>query len=460
MIENTDNSFESLDIKEEFKKNIKSLDFLHMTNIQKLCIKPILEKNDVIAQAKTGSGKTATFAIPIIENLDIENFATQSLILVPTRELANQVAQQIRKLARHIHNVKVLTLIGGVPYKVQVESLKFGAHIIVGTPGRVLQHLFETKITFPNINCLVLDEADKMLDMGFYDDILKIINELPSKRQTLLFSATYEENIKELSQKITYEALFLKDESVHTPQSINQKFYCINDKEKADSLPYFISSNNAESTLIFSNTKIECENIANNLYEKGLDVLVLHSDLDQKQRDEIMILFSNKSYPILIATDIASRGLDIDDIDLVINYDLARDLHTHKHRIGRTARAGKKGLAISFFNNEDIDNKKFLVDEFNLELEEISNINNSKIYEIDSAFRTIYLNSGKKNKLRAGDILGALTAAIGLDKNDIGKIDILTFCSYVAVKKEVLNKALDGLKNNKVKGRFLKAYEK
>jgi len=431
-----------------------------MTKIQALCIKPILEKKDLIAQAKTGSGKTAAFSIPIIESLDKKDFETQALILTPTRELANQVAEQIRKLVRHIPNIKVLTLTGGVPYKAQVESLKFKAHIIVGTPGRVLQHLFETKIRFPKLNCLVLDEADKMLDMGFYDDILKIIEELPSKRQTLLFSATYEENIKSLSENITNEVIFLKDDTPHTLKTINQKFFQINDQQKVEFIPYFIDSSEAKSTLIFCNTKVDCELLADRLEDIGVDVLVLNSNLDQKQRDEILILFSNKSYPILIATDIASRGLDIDDIDLVINYDLARDIHTHKHRIGRTARAQKKGLAISFFTQEDIEQKSFLMDEFNIDLEDVLDLEKKSSYEIDSDFRTIYLNSGKKNKIRAGDILGALTAAIGLHKDDIGKINILPFCSYVAVKKEVLGKTLAGLKKHKVKGKFLKAYEK
>ncbi|XPV81437.1 MAG: ATP-dependent RNA helicase DbpA [Halarcobacter sp.] len=434
--------------------------FSQMTKIQSLCIKPILEKNDVVAQAKTGSGKTAAFSIPIIKNLDVKDFNIQALILVPTRELANQVALEIRKLARHIHNVKVLTLIGGVPYKAQVESLKFGAHIAVGTPGRVLQHIFETKIEFPKLSFLVLDEADRMLDMGFHEDIMKIIDSLSKTRQTLLFSATYDDGVKSLCEAITKDPLYIKDETSHDEKTINQKFYEVLDTQKTNLIIPLITSNEADSTLIFCNTKVECDELSNSLYDFGLDVLVLHSDMDQKQRDEIIILFSNKSYPILIATDIASRGLDIDDISLVINYDMARDLHTHTHRIGRTARAGKKGLAVSLLTSKDENKKEFLEEKFNLNIEDISNINNDKVYDIDAKYRTIYLNSGKKNKLRAGDILGALTAGIKLNKDDIGKIDILPFSSYVAVKKEVLDKALIGLNKNKVKGKFLKAYEK
>lgn len=431
-----------------------------MTKIQSLALPVIFENKDVIAQAKTGSGKTVAFSIPIVNKLDVKNFKIQSLVLAPTRELANQIAQEIRKLSRHVHNVKVLTLCGGMPFKPQVASLFHGAHIIVGTPGRVLKHLEENNINFDNITTLVLDEADKMLDMGFYEDIMKIVETLPKKRQSLLFSATYEQGIEKLSQAILHDAVMVKDEEEHVVK-IEQIFYETKEEQKTTLIPALISQNKAQSVLIFCNTKIKCDELAQELFDLGLDVQTLHANMEQKERDETMIVFSNKSYPILIATDVASRGLHIDDIDLVINYDLARDDKVHTHRIGRTARAGKGGLAVTFYETFEYDKVEDLKEIFNdIVIKPTKTIQEDENFKIDSVYRTIFINGGKKQKLRKTDILGALTAAIGLDKDDIGKIDSLEFCSYVAVKKEVLQKALKGLETNRIKGKFFRVFEK
>jgi ATP-independent RNA helicase DbpA len=431
-----------------------------MTKIQALSLPIIMENNDVIAQAKTGSGKTVAFSIPLVQKLDVKNFKIQSLVLAPTRELANQIAVEIRKLSRHIHNVKVLTLCGGMPFKPQAASLFHGAHIIVGTPGRVLKHIEENNINFENLTTLVLDEADKMLDMGFYEDIMKIVDTLPKNRQSLLFSATYEQGIEKLSSAILNKAVIVKDEEEHVVK-IEQVFYETKEEVKTTLIPALISQNKAQSVLIFCNTKIKCDELAQELFDLGLDVQTLHANMEQKERDETMIVFSNKSYPILIATDVASRGLHIDDIDLVINYDLARDDKVHTHRIGRTARAGKGGLAVTFYENFEYDKVEDLKEIFSdIIIKPINTIVEDETFKIDSVYRTIFINGGKKQKLRAGDILGALTAAIGLEKNDIGKIDSLEFCSYVAVKKEVLQKALKGLETNRIKGKFFRVFEK
>ena len=453
--------FNQLNLDKKFLNNLDSLGFKKMTEIQSLSLQDILSNKDVIAQAKTGSGKTVAFSLPIVQNLKVEKFRVQSLVLAPTRELANQIAIEIRKLSRHIHNVKVLTLCGGVPFKPQVASLRHGAHIIVGTPGRVIQHISESKMELPDLDMLVLDEADKMLDMGFYDDILKIVENIPKQRQTLLFSATYEKNIEELSKEVLDKPKFIQSELVHEKEVINQKFYDVQEDYKTSLIPSLISSNKAKSVLVFCNTKIKCDELTNDLLDLGLDVLTLHSDLEQRERDETIILFSNKSYPIMIATDVASRGLHIDDIDLVINYDIARDEMVHTHRIGRTARAGKNGLAVTLVSPEekwktDVIKKKF----DDISFENFEEIEDDYSYKIDSEYRAIFINGGKKMKVRAGDILGALTAGIGLDKSDIGKIDILEFVSYVAVKKEVLKKALTGLKKGKIKGKYFKVFEK
>lgn len=452
--------FSQLNLSKEFLTNLNSLEYTNMTPIQQKSLPLSLQNKDLIAQAKTGSGKTVAFCIPLLNKIDVKNFRIQSLILAPTRELANQIAQELRKLSRHIHNLKVLTLCGGVPFKPQVVSLFHGAHIVVATPGRVLKHIKEENIKLENINTLVLDEADKMLDMGFYDDIIEIINSLPKNRQTLLFSATYEKNIEKLALNILKNPEFVKvenEEKVH----IKQKFYNVDESNKTALIPALISSNKAKTILIFCNMKITCDKLADDLYDLGLDVLTLHSDLDQKQRDETIILFSNKSYPILIATDVASRGLHIDDVDLVINYDLSLDEKIHTHRIGRTARAGKGGIAISLYNSNDYDRVELIKDTFSdIKEENIIDIEDDLSYKIDSNLRTIFINGGKKQKLRAGDILGALTAGIGLNKDDIGKIDILDFASYVAINKEKLEYVLDKLSKSKIKGKYYRIYEK
>jgi len=431
-----------------------------MTPIQSLSLPLALDNKDVIAQAKTGSGKTVAFSIPLVHKLNVKEFKIQSLVLAPTRELANQIALEIRKLSRHIHNVKVLTLCGGVAFKPQMVSLFHGAHIVVGTPGRVLKHLEENNFNVENITTLVLDEADKMLDMGFYEDIMKIVDTLPKNRQSLLFSATYEQGIEKLSSAILKDAVMVKDET-EKPVQIEQLFYESKEEQKTTLIPAVISQQQASSVLIFCNTKIKCDELANELFDLGLDVLTLHSDLEQKERDETMILFSNKSYPVLIATDVASRGLHIDDIDLVINYDLAQDDKIHTHRIGRTARAGKGGVAISLYENFENDKVEDLKEVFpDISIKPTQSIIENENFKIDSLYRSIFINGGKKQKLRKGDILGALTAAIGLSKEDIGKIDSLEFCSYVAVKKEVLQKALKGLESNRIKGKFFRVFEK
>jgi len=445
----------------EFLENINSLGYTQLTKIQSLSLPLSLKNEDLIAQAKTGSGKTVAFSIPLVQKLDVKKYKIQSLVLAPTRELSNQIASEIRKLSRHIHNVKVLSLCGGTPFKPQVASIEHGAHIIVGTPGRILQHIHETKIDFSNVDTLVLDEADKMLDMGFHDDIVKIIDSLPKQRQTLLFSATYEENIENLSKEILNNPKFVKTDDVHEKDIINQTFYEVESRFKTSLIPNLILQNSAKSVLIFCNTKIKCEELADELHSYGIDVLTLHSNLEQRDRDETLILFSNNSYPVLIATDVASRGLHIDDINLVINYDIPRDESVYTHRIGRTARAGKNGLAVTLFEKDEFFKVEPIKEKFEeIKFEDFKDIKTFEDSKIDSEFRSLIIIGGKKQKLRAGDILGALTAGVGLNKDDIGKINILDFVSYVAIKKEVLKKALNGLTKRKIKNKSFKVFEK
>ncbi len=456
---NNKNKFITLTLDTNCLENLTSLGFHHMTPIQEKSLPYILDKKDVIAKAKTGSGKTVSFGLGILNNLDSKNFRIQSLVLCPTRELATQVAKTLKDLARYKHNIKILTLTGGVPYKPQVHSLSHQAHIIVGTPGRVLKHLSEDNFSCDSINTLVLDEADRMLDMGFSEDINLIIDYLPKQRQTMLFSATYPDTIEELSKTILQQPMKVEVESTHSTDSITQKFYEANPSQKT-SLILKLFKPTQKSVIIFCNTKIQCDELADSLEQYDMEPLVLHSDMEQKYRDETLIMFANKSYPVLIATDVASRGLDIEDVDMVINYDLPNDFEVYTHRIGRTARAGKDGVAISFV--DDLEKFEELKDFFNIEYELL---NPQELQKQDDVmlgydYSTLYINGGKRHKLRAGDILGALTAGIGLDKNDIGKIDILPTCSYVAIKNASYQKAFDGLNSNKMKNRYFKIYKR
>jgi ATP-independent RNA helicase DbpA len=454
----TNTTFDILDITKENRANLQSLGYEYMTKIQEKSLPHILQKKDIVAKAQTGSGKSVAFGLGVIQNLQINKFAPQSLILCPTRELALQVANTIKSLARFIHNIKVLTLTGGLPYHPQVHSLKHKAHILVGTPGRVLKHLQEENFDPSTIDTLVLDEADRMLDMGFYEDMEKIISFLPAKRHNMFFSATYPESFLKYIDSIVSDPLFVEVEN-EKKLNITQEYYQIPSLEK-QSLALKALNDTYKTVLIFCNTKIMCDDLADYLESFELDPLVLHSDLDQKYREETLILFANKSYSILIATDVAARGLDIPSVDLVLNFDMPKDIQTYTHRIGRTARAGKSGKVINFidenFRSDDFESDYFA----NIKFEDTQKLTKSEHSIIKPEFATLYINGGKKDKLRAGDILGALTSGLQIPKENIGKIDILPKCSYVAIALPYYEKAFEGLQNNKVKNRYFKVYKR
>ena len=445
----------TLNIDEKLKENLKSLGYENLTKIQEESLPLILEGKDVIAKAKTGSGKTAAFGIGLLNKLDVKKFKAQCLVLCPTRELADQVADELRRIARYKHNIKILTLCGGVPTSRQTHSLTHGAHVIVGTPGRVLFHLRENNLNPEHLETLVLDEADRMLDMGFLEDIEKVISFIPKQRQTLLFSATYDSNIKELSKGILNDPTFKSVDTVHTESTIREEF--IKTSKKDTVLLKLFSTYKPKSIIIFCNTKIKCDELDAYLYDMGYDPLVLHSDFEQKTRDEIITLFSSKSYPILIATDVASRGLDIDDVEMVINYDMANDTNVYTHRIGRTARAGKSGVALTLYNDYDEDKVEDLQDDKQLVyIDEDSLVD--EVYKLKAEYKTIYVSGGKKLKLRPADILGCLIQDNGLEKDDIGKIKIFPMCSYVAIKVEAYDKKIKDLESLKIKGKYFRIF--
>lgn len=467
MSESTNNgkaplAFSSLNIHQDLVKNLSSLGYQEMTPIQAQSLPQMLAGKDVIAQAKTGSGKTAAFGLALLEKLQVKRFRIQSMVLCPTRELADQVAKEIRKLARAVHNIKVLTLCGGTPFGPQIGSLEHGAHIIVGTPGRIEEHVIKGTLKLDDLNLLVLDEADRMLEMGFEAALDNIIERTPLERQTLLFSATFPKQIQAISENIMTEPVIVKVSTKEDQSNISQQFFHVeNDVERFEALRLLLLANSVESAVIFCNTKKETQAVCNSLHDDGFSVLALHGDLEQRDRDQTLLRFANKSASILVATDVAARGLDIDSLDLVVNYHIAHDSEVHIHRIGRTGRAGAQGKAISLFS--DKESYKVGLIEDTLEqvikpelLPSTDVLNNARV---QAQMSTIQIDGGKKQKVRPGDILGALTAkntGAEINGKDVGKISVLDNKSYVAVQKKVLKVALRKLADGKMKGRNFK----
>ncbi|NOH61416.1 ATP-dependent RNA helicase DbpA [Vibrio sp. RE88] len=451
-------SFKSLNLRSELIETLNSLNYTEMTPIQQQALPIVLEGKDVIGQGKTGSGKTAAFTLGLLSNLNVKRFRVQTLVLCPTRELADQVAKEVRTLARGIHNIKVLTLCGGMPMGPQIGSLEHGAHILVGTPGRILDHLSKGRINLAEMNTLVLDEADRMLEMGFEEAIDAIIDEAPQDRQTLLFSATFPKNIESLASKVMRDPQMIKVESTHQTATIEQRFYKLSTtEERDDALEALLLTHKPESSVVFCNTKKEVQKVTDELSHRGFSVVELHGDMEQREREQALTMFANKSVSILVATDVAARGLDVDNLDAVFNFELSRDPEVHVHRIGRTGRAGSKGVAFSFYSEKE-EYRVARIDEYmDIAISPAELPEKTVERPFYPKMQTIQILGGKKQKVRAGDILGALTKQAGLDGKKIGKINILPMVSYVAVEHEIVKPALKQLQNGKMKGRNFKA---
>ncbi len=426
---------------------IDSLGFTTMSEIQEKAITPILDGSDVLAQSKTGSGKTLAFGLPCVMRTNTSNYKPQTIIITPTRELAEQIAVELRRLAAYKANLKILTLYGGVPLRAQADSLAKGAHILIGTPGRIQDHLAKETLTLESIKTLVLDEADRMLDMGFYDEIVKIGSNMPRGKQTLLFSATFPENIEKLAKALLNQPLTIKVDTIIEENKIDEIIYETSDKFKT--LTTLIQSYKPESLLIFCNTKAEVISLTETLAGRGHSTIDIHGDLDQRDRNESVIAFSNGSKRILVATDVASRGLDIKNIELVINYDLPFDAEVYTHRIGRTGRADATGMAISLFTQKDREKCTYVLDK--AKKAQVKDLRIDAKFKMQSSYDTLCLHGGKKTKLRAGDILGTLCKEIGIDNKLIGKINITDTKSYVALHHTVIDKVVTALKRVKIK---------
>jgi ATP-independent RNA helicase DbpA len=458
--------FASLGISRELIEVVKELGYEKMTPIQAKSIPLLLEGKDVIGESKTGSGKTAAFSIPILEKLELKDRSIQALVLCPTRELCDQVAREIRKLGRKLQGLQVVILSGGQPLFPQLTALEKGVHIAVGTPGRVLDHVNRRKLDLRKVATFVLDEADRMLDMGFQDDMEKIMRELPKSRQTVFFSATFPRSIESMSR--SYQRTPVKvviDNPEQAKVNIRQVYYQVEPEDKLKALLWLLQQNQSESAIIFCNLKATTIELGKVLSGSSISSACLHGDLEQAERDRVMAKFRNLSTRVLIATDVAARGIDIENLDLVVNYDIPK-ADVYVHRIGRTGRAGKSGVAISMITSKqsarirDIEKftsqpiqRKEIASLAHLEIKQLETIT-KRDDQLSAKMETIFISGGRKDKVRPGDILGALTGEAGrVDGSDIGKIEIHDRFSYVAVSKNLSDMLIDRLRNGRIKGR-------
>jgi ATP-dependent RNA helicase DbpA len=378
----------------------------------------------------------------------------QGLVLCPTRELADQVSREIRRLARFIPNVKVLTLCGGIPLRPHLASLAHEPHIVVGTPGRILELIQKEALPLRALKVLVLDEADRMLDMGFADDIDSIIEQTPKQRQTLLFSATIPKSIREISQQFQREPVDVTIASDVDETLIEQVFFEVASEAKIDALESLLLHHRPESVVVFCNTRQDVRMVAGELAARGFSVLALHGELEQREREEMLVRFANRSCSVLIASDVAARGLDIADLAMVINFDIASDADTHLHRIGRTGRAGRKGIALSLCSPREATRAAVVQERLGEKLQwRKLPADTQKSGPLFPPFVTLAVDAGRKDKLRPGDLLGALTGDAGLAATAIGKIDVFPTRTYVAVKRGLHDQALQRLRAGKIKGR-------
>ena len=460
-------SFDSLSLSPALLEVVRELGYEQLTPVQAQSIPLLLEGKDLVAQAQTGSGKTAAFSLPMLEKLNFRGRHLQGLVLCPTRELCTQVAREIRKLGRRHPGLQVLTLSGGQLIGPQLSALEKGVHVAVGTPGRVLDHLIRGSLDLSKVAMVVLDEADRMLDMGFEEEMQKILKALPETRQTAFFSATYPRSIESMSRAYQRRPIkvTIEEEAASAP-AIRQVFYETDFEKKPQALLWLLQQNQPDAAIVFCNLKATVTTLTQTLSRAGVSVACLHGDLEQNERDRVMAKFRNQSTRILIATDVAARGIDVETLDIVFNFDIPKP-DVYVHRIGRTGRAGKKGLAIAIGAARE-SSKIHEIEKFtgskivcrtipplgSDDADWVRNAAQSGAKIWDAKMATLYISGGRKEKMRPGDILGALTGEAGsLKAEDVGKIEIHDHFAYVAVSKSIAAIALQRLRDGRIKGR-------
>jgi len=455
--------FASLALSPPLLEVVAELGFTACTEVQEKCIPLLLAGCDLVAQAPTGTGKTAAFALPMLEKISLASRTPTALVLCPTRELSAQVARDIRKLGRRHAGLRVLVLAGGEPRRRQTSALEEGAHVIVGTPGRLLDHLRRKDLDLATIRFVVLDEADRMLDMGFEDDMQTLLAAAPTPRQTAFFSATFPRSIEAMGRKHQSAPVRV---TIETPASdeheVKQFVMRVEPEHKLGTLRWVLEHHPHESALVFANFKASVAEIESALAAVGLSTGALHGDLEQFDRDRVMAKFRNGSTRVLVATDVAARGIDIAGLDLVVNYELPSQPEIYVHRVGRTGRAGKPGIAISFATSKELLKLEAIEAAIGGSLtrtkrtrDEDGNVAApTSAPQHDSKMDTLRISGGRKDKVRPGDILGALTGeAGGLAGTDVGKIEIHDTFSYVAVSRAVSAAAVASLTAGRIKGK-------
>ena len=451
--------FAAQNLRPELLQSVEELGYTHLTDIQAATLPVVLKGEDVLAQAKTGSGKTAAFGLGILQSLDATRTYTHALVLCPTRELADQVAEQLRLLARRMDNVKITTLYGGVPMNGQIATLKHRPHIIVGTPGRVMDHLMKHRVHLKELQQFVLDEADRMLDMGFYDELEVIFQHLPQKRQTLLFSATYPDTIAQISDAVQKAPQRIETQSLHTGTKIVPIAYTVTDEHRDQAVAAVLSHYQAQAAIVFCHTKAQTFALTEYLQQKDIAAVALNGDLEQRERTQVLTRFAHKSALVLVATDVAARGLDIDAVDVVINYTVTEEPDVYVHRIGRTGRADAEGLAVTLVSESEMAGLRAIEAHAQVVLKPkgIESVRYHANRIVQPAFATLSIDGGKRQKLRPGDILGALTKEAGIDGDDIGKINVTNQVSFIAVKLRSVKRAMAQFREGKIKGKKFRA---
>lgn len=448
-----------LDINPAIVKALDGQGIYQLSPIQAQSLPDALQGKDIIGQAQTGSGKTLCFVIPILEQIEVNDFSTQAVILCPTRELADQVAQQCRLAAKHIGNVKVTTLCGGQPMGPQIQSLKHSPHIIVGTPGRVMDHVQKHRVDLSQIRLRVLDEADRMLDMGFEDDLRIIFSQAPRQVQTLLFSATYTETIERVAKQYTMQPVMCKVESVDSKPAITQLGFSVLSHTRLQALKAVLTHYQPKNAIVFCNRKVQVTEVVEGLVEEGFSAAGLQGDMEQHERTAVLMQFASDALQVLVATDVAARGLDIDDVASVINYTVSEEPETHIHRIGRTARAGAQGMAVTLVSDEEEHflRKIEVLQQSDIPLKGAQSLRFHKNKITQPEFTCIALSAGKKQKLRPGDLVGALTKDAGIPGDDVGKIAVQNSMSFIAVKARSVKRAMTQFREGKIKGKRVRA---
>ena len=451
--------FQTLPLRGELLEAIEQVGYSDMTPIQSQALPPMLKGQDVIGQAKTGSGKTAAFGLALLNSIAVAEAVPQAMVICPTRELAEQVAEEIRRLAQRLANLRVVSLCGGRPSRDQVQALKGGCHVVVGTPGRIAKHQRKRDLDVSSVRVVVLDEADRMLDMGFIDQVEDILKPCSRERQTLLFSATFPREIAQLSASIQRHPIRVEVASQVEADQLQQLVFECERGRRWETVANLLGKYRPETALVFCETRDECDRLAGFLVKKGASAFALHGQMEQRDREDVLLQFSNGSASVLVSTNVASRGLDIPALPMVILAELSPDPENHLHRIGRTGRAGEKGLAVSIVSGDRERSRLKQTEAFMMQIvpEGPALDRVERLDFLRPPNRTLLILSGRKDKLRKGDVLGSLVKEGKIPADAIGRIDLMQKACGVAIAREFAEKALRHVQGGRIKKKKVRA---